>query len=327
MPQWKLRTCVAASFLRSFFDYIEITGDQGAKLPTREKAKDRLALVQPGEAELYSGILASPTIKPAPLIGLWDPNATAQPTADKHRVVLHFPGGGFTYAYDPYESSQGVSQIMKHMRGYRTLFAQNRLATVPNGRFPAAIQDALTFYNHVLRSGVEPQDIVLLGDSAGGNLVMALLRYLETSHKLPLPGAAMLWSPWVNITEDVPRQYAGSRNLGVDYVTTSVLQVGAQKYIPEGGITTDIAPFLSPLQYPFKTNIPIFVHAGTAEVFYDEVQRFVDAMSEIEGNRVKFHPTEFAPHDILLSHALVGFTEQAEVAMKDAADYLHLVST
>lgn len=316
-----------APVLRSFFDYVEITGDQGFKQPTREKAKERLALVQPTDDELYSGILASPTIKPVSLTGLWDSNATAQSGSDKPRVVLHFPGGGFTYAYDPYQSSQGVSQIMKHMRGARTLFAQYRLATVPNGRFPAAIQDALTFYNYVLRSGVDPRDVILLGDSAGGNIVIALLRYLETSHKLPLPGAVMLWSPWVNITEDVPGQYTGCHNLGIDYVTTSVLQVGAQKYIPEGGITTEIAPFLSPLRYPFKTNVPIFVHAGAAEVFYDEIKDFVHAMSEIQGNRMRFHPTKFAPHDILLSHGVVGFTEQAEAAMKDAADYLDGAST
>ncbi|KAI1396209.1 alpha/beta-hydrolase [Hypoxylon fuscum] len=321
IPQWSLRTCVVTSALRSFFSYIEITGTQGSQPPTPEKAKERLVIAEPAEDDLYSSVLSSTAIKPVSLRGLWDSNPSSKGDVDKPKVVLHFPGGGFTYAYDAYESSQGVSQIMERMRGTRTLFAQYRLATASNGRFPAAIQDALTFYNHVLKSGVDPKNIIFLGDSAGGHVVLALLRHLECSQELPLPAGVMLWSPWVNITDNVIGQYSDSSNLGIDYVVPRILEVGAKRYIPEGGITPGIEPFLSPLRHPFKTSVPLFVHAGTAELFYDEIKSFADAMSSLQGNTVRFHSTAFAPHDILLSHKAVGFTAQAIAAMDDAANF------
>jgi hypothetical protein len=68
------------------------------------------------------------------------------------------------------------------------LYVQYRLAG-PNAPFPAAVQDLLTSYHYVLDLGVTPENITLVGDSAGGNVVIAFLRYLETGQSLlPRPG-------------------------------------------------------------------------------------------------------------------------------------------
>lgn len=65
---------------------------------------------------------------------------------------------------------------------------QYRLASDSSTRFPAAMQDGLTAYMYLLGQGVSPRDIVLSGDSAGANLVVALVRYLtEEKGFLPLP--------------------------------------------------------------------------------------------------------------------------------------------
>lgn len=55
-----------------------------------------------------------------------------------------------------------------------SLMPQYRLASDSSTRFPAAMQDRLTAYMYLLGQGVSPEDIVLSGDSAGANLVVAL---------------------------------------------------------------------------------------------------------------------------------------------------------
>lgn len=44
-----------------------------------------------------------------------------------------------------------------------------RLATTPENAFPAALQDVVAAYDHVLAQGYSPSNIVFVGDSAGGN--------------------------------------------------------------------------------------------------------------------------------------------------------------
>ncbi len=67
--------------------------------------------------------------------------------------------------------------------------------------FPAALLDALAGYAYLIDEvGFEPADIIVVGDSAGGNLALALVRYLiEEDTKLAPPGALILLSPWADM--------------------------------------------------------------------------------------------------------------------------------
>lgn len=58
------------------------------------------------------------------------------------------------------------------------LCLQYRLAQNPKGRFPAAVQDAVTAYRYLLSKGISTFNIVLSDDLVGGNLMIALLQYL-----------------------------------------------------------------------------------------------------------------------------------------------------
>lgn len=88
------------------------------------------------------------------------------------------------------------------------LYTQYRLASRAHP-FPAAVQDFLTAYQYVLGHGVPPRDLVLTGDSAGANLVLALLRYLA-AQGLPQPGGAVAFSPWVEVTAGAVQKYGRS---------------------------------------------------------------------------------------------------------------------
>ncbi|SNX82300.1 uncharacterized protein MEPE_01006 [Melanopsichium pennsylvanicum] len=76
------------------------------------------------------------------------------------------------------------------------------------GSYPAALLDALSGYLYLVRElGFKEENIIIAGDSAGGNLALALCRYLrdEREEMARQPGSLLLMSPWV----DVSRSHSG----------------------------------------------------------------------------------------------------------------------
>jgi acetyl esterase/lipase len=112
----------------------------------------------------------------------------------------------------------------------------------PTTAFPAALQDAVTAYMYLLYTlKVRPENIFLSGDSAGGNLAYALLRYLQYTHglkgsldtPLPSPRAALLWAPWVNLNKR-GLELDGHRNASTDFIFGDFDKWGVRACLPEG---------------------------------------------------------------------------------------------
>jgi acetyl esterase/lipase len=67
--------------------------------------------------------------------------------------------------------------------------------------FPAALIDAVTGYNHLVSDlGFDPNNIIVIGDSAGGHLALSLIMYLVETSVLPVPGKFIGNSPLCDIT-------------------------------------------------------------------------------------------------------------------------------
>jgi len=67
--------------------------------------------------------------------------------------------------------------------------------------FPAALIDAINGYNYLISDlGFEPNNITIVGDSAGGHLALGLIRCLLETSVLPVPGAFIGISPLCDIT-------------------------------------------------------------------------------------------------------------------------------
>lgn len=63
--------------------------------------------------------------------------------------------------------------------------------------FPAVVQDASSVYRHVVETFAARKEkckIILIGDSSGGNLVLALARWIRDEKHLPLPAGLLLLS-------------------------------------------------------------------------------------------------------------------------------------
>ena len=111
------------------------------------------------------------------------------------RVILYLHGGGYVAGNLQYAS--GFASILAAETNLRVLSAAYRLA--PENPFPAAVDDACAAYQHLLDQGFRPQDISLVGESAGGGLVFSLCLMLKQKG-IPLPGAVVGISPWTDLT-------------------------------------------------------------------------------------------------------------------------------
>jgi acetyl esterase/lipase len=307
--------------------------------------------MEPAEPTAYRDVLDDADIRPTKIGGMWYPKLYSPVDDVGKRIILHFHGGAFVLGgCRPREGGWGPDLLARRISGL-SLCCQYRLALDPKSRFPAAVQDAVTSYRYLLSQGVSASRIILSGDSAGGNLAIALLRYLisqqhhhhhhnnnnndktPTTHH-PLPRAVLLWGPWLNLTGDFT-PLDTHRNLPTDYLPPSLLRWGARAYSPpppppppsqHSSHETQSQSYISPLGHEFATdNVPIFLETGMQEIMYDDHIAFAKAMNAIPGNRVEVFESRDAPHDIFGGAPLIGFEREAERAVEEAVGFLNRV--
>ena len=111
--------------------------------------------------------------------------------------LLYLHGGGWITGWD--DNHRQLGAHLAGASGLPALAVDYRLA--PEYPFPAALEDCLAAYHWLVNCGLHSHQIVLVGDSAGGNLALALLLALRDAGE-PLPAAAVCLSPAV----DLPRR-------------------------------------------------------------------------------------------------------------------------
>ena len=104
------------------------------------------------------------------------------PHGSRH-AVLYCHGGGYTSGNLGY--ARVLASKLAHVTGYDVLSFEYRLA--PEHPYPAAVEDALRAWDHLMLLGYGARDVVLAGDSAGGNLALVLCHRLKAAGRR-LPG-------------------------------------------------------------------------------------------------------------------------------------------
>lgn len=186
----------------------------------------------------------------------------------RRRVILYCHGGGYT------SGGLGFSRVLAskltRATGMDTLAFDYRLA--PEHPYPAAVEDALTAWGHLESLGIAPGDIVLAGDSAGGNLALVLCLKLREAGR-GLPGALLLMSPWTDMT-------ASGESLrgraGIDPVLTPEYMYAVREAYAGGLDPSDC--LLSPLFADFAGFPPALIQVGTHEILYSDAERLAERM-------------------------------------------------
>ncbi|MCR1783664.1 alpha/beta hydrolase [Nocardioides carbamazepini] len=180
------------------------------------------------------------------------------------RVILHFHSGGYV---------MGSSRAYRNF-GYRISAAAGVPVIVPDYRlapehpFPAPVDDALACYRALLDE-VEPKDVVVSGDSAGGGLAMALLLAIKEAG-LPMPAAAFAISPLLDLAGTGESQVT---NDAIDPLInrTMVVEMG-KVYI--GDLDPAQNPLASALYGDLAGLPPLLLMASATEVLRDDAVRF-----------------------------------------------------
>ncbi len=179
-------------------------------------------------------------------------------------VVLYLHGGAFI-AETPMLHGALLARICRASR-CRGLMPSYRLS--PEHRYPAALDDCMAAYRWLLAQGHEAGRIVVAGDSAGGNLTLALLLRLR-DEGLPLPAGAVALSPVTDLT------FSGEsvqRNDGVDDMFSADSMDGlVPVYLADRDLRTH--PHVSPLFGDFTGLPPLLVIVGSTELLLDDSVR------------------------------------------------------
>ena len=118
----------------------------------------------------------------------------APPKPTTKRIVLQLHGGAYMSGLTDLYRTFAVRQAA--YTNAREIYCVD-YRHAPLHRYPAALEDAATVYRGLLARGTRPSDIIIFGDSAGGNLAVALAIHLRDKG-VPQPAALILLSPWAD---------------------------------------------------------------------------------------------------------------------------------
>lgn len=214
-----------------------------------------------------------------PMIGMtWEPfDLDGVPAAwtrpdrghDRRHAILYCHGGGYTSGALNY--ARILSSKLSHVTGYGVLSFQYRLA--PEDPYPAAIEDGMKAWDYLMHQGYGARDVVIAGDSAGGNMALCLTARLKEQGRL-LPRSLILMSPWTDMSAQ-GRSY--EEKAEVDPMLTREY-IHAVRGAYAGAEADFLDPHLSPLYGSLKGFPPALVQVGSNEILLSDSIRLRDRL-------------------------------------------------
>ncbi|KII95552.1 hypothetical protein PLICRDRAFT_86909 [Plicaturopsis crispa FD-325 SS-3] len=333
---WPVRRCLMVRLLRHGVHV-------SSRVGTIRKSPNHLALCQgpdikglwiPPTPELITGDLsywvAAADVQPVPIPGYWIdrpgmniPMGQAPMPCEKVVYCLH--GGAYTQgSASPNLLTSAIAYgLLDHLKPVQRAFSiEYRLSAAapyePANPFPAALLDALAGYHYLVNTvGFDPADIIIEGDSAGGNLALALTRYLIENGKnlagisLPgPPGALILLSPWCDL--GTSHEFPGSSTMTLhvtDYLNPNLNGYGTYAKRAFAGIfgggAMETSRYISPASLRAHAKFVgwprAFISAGGAEMLRDQIRTLKDKMrADMGEGAVAYEEEPDAVHDYLV---------------------------
>ena len=184
-------------------------------------------------------------------------------------AILHMHGGAYV--------SGGILQCRTLISpicaaaGARALTFSYRLA--PQYPYPAQLEDALKAYRYLRSAGFAPRKIAFVGESAGGNLALALALHLRDAGE-EMPAAIALLSPWVDLAQ-MGESYAALADVDAtldkeELMKDAVAFAGSPDRLKDADI--------SPVYARFDGFPPVLIHCGTREILLSDSEMLERAL-------------------------------------------------
>ena len=248
--------------------------------------------------------------------------------ARKKITVLYMHGGAFIVG-SPLQYRSITLQLAKILDNSRLLVLKYRKA--PEHPFPAGLNDCISAYTYLIRDlRLRPDSIVLMGDSAGGNLAMGVALYCSMT-QLPQAGALVGLSPWLNpcTTTALLLKHASENRdqmLPVhvkDSIVAMYLKGTMPAKIPNSELTT-AHPLVCPMlatDAQLKQLPPFLIQVGANDALMTDCKAFVERVASIEGRNAanKLYIWEGLPHVFQIFSVLVP---EAEKSLRSVSEFV-----
>lgn len=203
-----------------------------------------------------------------------------RPDANPQEVLLFLHGGGFSFG-TPANYRHFLSRLCQQAHLATAWVPDYRL--VPQKPFPAGLDDVILVWTEMIKHH-DPAHIVLGGDSAGGNLSLALCMACK-QQGLPLPKRVYLSSPWLDVTLaiDDTRPEVSDAFLGRD--ETKARQWIKSMFADPYATTHDRSdPLISPVLGDLRGLPPIYVQVSEDELFMPDSLLLMQRARELSLN-------------------------------------------
>ena len=186
----------------------------------------------------------------------------------RDRVILYCHGGGYTSGNLGY--ARVLAAKMAHATGCQVLAFQYRLA--PEHPYPAPLEDAVAAWDYLMHQGWGAGQVIVAGDSAGGNLALELTMALRQQGRF-LPGRLALFSPWTDMT-GAGESYEKCRDTD-PMLTWDYIRAVRSAYAPGADWSQ---PQFSPLFGDLRGLPPTLIQVGELEILHDDATRLQERL-------------------------------------------------
>lgn len=207
---------------------------------------------------------AGVTVEPLQVAGR--PAEWLLPQGARQDAALLYVHGG-AYVSGSCVTHRALAARIALAAGRPLLLPDYRLA--PEHPYPAGLLDVLGAYQWLQRERqIAAENIVLVGDSAGGGLLLATTLRLRDSGQ-PLPGGLVCMSPWTDLHLRGASVYS-RHGLDPVFADTRRLQLSAASY---AGAEALEHPEISPLYADLRGLPPLYVQVGDCEILLSDAEQ------------------------------------------------------
>ncbi len=185
--------------------------------------------------------------------------------ANAGRVIIYFHGG--SYSLGSCQSHRFLVAHISKAAKIPVVLPEYRLA--PEFPFPAAVEDALAVYQVILNSS-NAKKIILVGDSVGGGLAVALAVVLK-ERNIALPAAIVCLSPVVDLGLTGESIYSKAKEDVI--LNPETFKKYIARYI---GHTDTKHPLMSPIYADLTGLPPLLIQVGGKEILLCDSTRLAD---------------------------------------------------
>ena len=178
----------------------------------------------------------------------------------KKYVILHCHGGGYSTGSSVY--ARTLTSKLAAGTSMDVLCFDYRLA--PEHPYPSATEDAMAVWDYLMHLGYGARDVIVAGDSAGGNLALSLVLKLKEQKRI-LPRGLILFSPWTDLTgsgKSYETKVDVDPILNREYLDNAIAAYASGQDLKN--------PLISPLFGNFTGFPPTYIQVGSNELLLSD---------------------------------------------------------